>query len=450
MNSLHTPLHTLSDEVIGMDAEEQRGVPDAFLRELLLKHLFHMGELKLYEVAQRMGLSNQRTQEVLEYLRAQQWVSVPRRGDVSSDISFSLTQAGENRARMALESSQYVGPAPVTLDEYTLQVGLQSRRPFPTTASVLREALGDLVHDANLLPVLGSALNSGRAIYLFGHSGSGKTYLAERLVKTMRGQIWVPYAVYIDGEAIQVFDPMVHRVVAEPPEATRRLHLESAADGRWLRCERPAVITGGELTLQMLELDFDIVNHRYVAPPQMKANNGIFVIDDLGRQRVAPRDLLNRWITPLDRQVDYLGLHTGVKFQVPFDVTVIFSSNFPADELTDPAFSRRLGYKIPIEPMHKDAYLAVIAQACKRAGVDFDPASIDYMLDELHTATTQPYLPCIPFDVISKIRDRALYQGTPPRLSPALVRWAWNLNFGLGGGGSDRLMQTHGNRKAEK
>lgn len=449
MNGLHTPLHTLSDEVIGMDRNEQGGVPDAFLRDLLLKHLFHMGELKLYEVAHRMGLSNQRALALLEQLRVQQCVMVPRRGDVSSDISYSLTQAGESRARMALESSQYLGPAPVTLDEYTLQVGLQSRRPFPTTAAVLREALGDLVVDAAMLPALGSALNSGRAIYLYGHSGAGKTYLAERLVRTMRGQIWVPYAVYIDGEAIQVFDPMVHRVVEEAPEGQRRLHLEKAADGRWLRCARPAVITGGELTLQMLELDFDIVNHRYVAPPQMKANNGIFVIDDLGRQRVAPRDLLNRWITPLDRQVDYLGLHTGVKFQVPFDVTVIFSSNFPAEELTDPAFSRRLGYKIPVEPMHRDAYLTVVAQACKRASVEFDQASIDCLLDELHPAEAQPYLPCVPYDVISKIRDRAHYQGIAPRLSPALMRWAWHLNFGAPRA-SERFTQPLENRKAEK
>ncbi len=452
MNSttIPIPMHTLNSGLIGVGAIDSNSVPDAFLLELMLKQLFRMGELKLFEVAQRMALGTQRAQSLLEQLRASKLVEVPRRGDVSGDISFAVTDAGCSQARKALEKSQYVGPSPVTLEEYKLQVALQSRRPYPTTVQVLKDAMGDMVIEPSLLPGLGSALNSGKAIYLYGPSGGGKTYLAEHLVKTLQGAIWVPYAIYVDGEAIQVYDPMVHQLIGAPVSMERPLTLDLDTDGRWMHCSRPVVITGCELTLEMLELDFDSVNHRYAAPPQVKANNGIFVVDDLGRQRITARDLLNRWITPLDRRVDYLGLHTGLKFQVPFDVTVIFSSNFTAEELSDPAFSRRLGYKIAVDAMERESYRAVVAQACRRAEVDFDQVSIDFMLDELHPASAQPYLPSVPYDVISKIRDRALYLGEPARLTPALIEWAWNVYFGLSASPPVRPVPIPGLQKAEK
>ncbi len=447
MNNPNIPLHTVVSGFAGVDAAAPHQVPDTFVLELMLKHLFQMGELKLVAIAQRLALGTQRVQSLLDQLRSRNLVEVPRRGDVSGDISFALTEAGDNQARIALAKSHYAGVSPVTLDEYTLQVGLQSRRPFPTTVAVLQEALGDLALDPSLFPILGSALNSGKAIYLYGPSGSGKTYLAEHLVKSLHGQIWVPHSVYIDGEAIQVYDPMVHQVVDTPVDTERGLTLDTATDGRWLRCSRPVVITGGELTLEMLELDFDVVNRIYTAPPQMKANNGIFVVDDLGRQRISARELLNRWITPLDRHVDYLGLHTGLKFQVPFDVTAIFSSNFSSDELTDAAFSRRFGYKIGISALDKAMYSTVVDQACQKAGVTFDKESMDFMLDQLHPGSAQPYLPCIPYDVISKIRDRALYLGEPARMTPDLIAWAWNVYFGLGAVSPEKSISLHGSEK---
>jgi energy-coupling factor transporter ATP-binding protein EcfA2 len=399
--------------------------------ELLLRHLARMGGLRLFELAQRLGLSVERVEGLLTHMRTLQLVEIPRRGAVEGDVSYALTDWGGKQAGLALEKCQYVGPAPVTLEEYAQQIRQQSRRPYPTTAALLKQAMGDLVIDEAMLPTLGSALNSGKAIYLYGPSGSGKTYLAEHLVKTLPGQVWVPYAVYVDGEVIQVFDPMVHKAVQAPAASERSLSREGEPDGRWVRTARPVVITGGELTLQMLDLEFDSFSRLYVAPPQMKANNGIFVVDDLGRQRVSPRELLNRWIVPLDRHVDYLGLHTGGKFQVPFDVTVIFSSNLTPEELSDAAFARRLGYKILVGAVSPEAYREVVAQACARAGMAFDAKAVDFMVDHLHPAYGQPYLPAIPFDVISKISDRARYLEQEPRLTPALLEWAWQMYFGV-------------------
>lgn len=409
-----------------------KGLPESFLVELLLRHLARMGGLRLFELAQRLGLSVERVEGLLTHMRTLQLVEIPRRGAVEGDVTYALTDWGGKQAGIALEKCQYVGPAPVMLDEYAQQVRQQSRRSDPTTAVLLKKAMGDLVVDETMLPTLGSALNSGKAIYLYGPSGSGKTYLAEHLVKTLQGHIWVPHAVYVDGEVIQVFDPMVHKAVEMPVMAERGLSRAAASDGRWVRTERPVVITGGELTLQMLDLEFDGFSRLYIAPPQMKANNGIFVVDDLGRQRVSPRDLLNRWIVPLDRHVDYMGLHTGGKFQVPFDVTVIFSSNLTPDELTDAAFARRLGYKIFVGAVSADAYRKVVAQACVRSGMAFDAPAVDFMVDHLHPLHGQPYLPAIPFDVISKIADRARYLEQEPRLTPALLEWAWQMYFGEG------------------
>ena len=437
------------------------GLPDSFLVELLLRHFSRMGELRLFELSQRLGLNSPRIDALLTHMRTLRLVEVPRRGAIEGDVSYDLSELGQKQARLAFEKCQYVGPAPVTLDQYTRMVRHQSLRRHPTTARQLKDAMGNLVIDEEMLPSLGSALNSGKAIYLHGPSGGGKTYLAEHLVKTLHGRIWVPHAIYVDGEVIVVFDPMVHRAVEEHAQTERhlsrdavpeerRLSRDVVPDGRWVLTERPVVITGGELTLQMLDLEFDSVSRLYVAPPQMKANNGIFVVDDLGRQRISPRELLNRWIVPLDRHVDYLALHTGNKFQVPFDVTVIFSSNLTPDELTDAAFSRRLGYKIPIGALSKEGYREVIAQACQRVGLAFDTETVDFMIDHLHPSYDRAYLPCIPYDVISKIRDRALYLGQSPRLTPALVEWAWKMYFGENDQPQRPVVGSNGTEESKK
>ncbi|QHE76504.1 ATP-binding protein [Hydrogenophaga sp. PBL-H3] len=421
-----------------VDVSDIAGLPASFLSDLALRHLGRKGELKLFALAQALGLPVPLVDGLLHQMRSLALVEVPRRGTLDGDISYVLTDAGHRLARLAFEKCHYVGPAPVPLNDYIAQVKEQGQHLAPVRAERLQQVLGDMVVDPALLPTLGSALNSGKAIYLFGDSGTGKTYLAEHLVRTLEGHIWVPHAVYVDGEVITVFDPIVHKRVTLAPVPDRALVRDLSSDGRWVRTERPVVIAGGELTLDTLDLEFDASSRLHIAPPQMKANNGIFVVDDLGRQRVSPRDLMNRWIVPLDRHVDYLTLNTGTKFSVPFDVRVIFSSNLSPDELVDPAFARRLGYKLRIHALDAASYRTVVAQACLRSGVPEDLRAIDHLINTLHPCDDTPYYPCIPFDVISKIADLDRYLGEPARMTCERLDWAWNAYFGL----EDRIPRT--------
>ena len=423
-------LKTVSPDLSGGLGAECAGLPVSFLTDLTLRHFARWGEIKLYEVTHHLGLPVPVVGELLRHLRSLALLEVPRRGALDGDISYVLTEAGQRHAKLAFENCQYVGAAPVTLAEYVNQVREQSHHLVPVRAAHLQQAMADLVIDPAILPTLGSALNSGKAIYLHGDSGTGKTYLAEHMVKTLQGHIWVPHALYVDGEVIKVYDPIVHRPVVLATVPERSLARDLSADGRWVRTERPVVIAGGELTLDMLELEYHPYSRIHVAPPQMKANNGIFVVDDLGRQRVSARELMNRWLVPLDRHVDYLTLNTGTKFTVPFDARVVFSSNLAPDELADPAFARRLGYKIHLAPLAADGYRVVVRQACTRAGVPYDPVAIDYLVNTLHLRDAQPYLPCLAFDVISKIADRARHLEESARLSPELLEWAWQTYFG--------------------
>ena len=417
------------------DGPDVAGLPASFQIDLALRHLSRKGELKLYALAQAMGLGVPVLDPLLAQMRALALVEVPRRGTLEGDISYALTDLGQRRARMAFDRCQYVGPAPVPLAEYVAQVREQNSQLMPVRELRLRAVLAGMVLPPALLPSLGSAMNSGKAIYLYGASGTGKTFLAEHLVRTLEGQIWVPHALYVDGEVVQVFDPIVHREARGQatisPHHGPNLQRDLSSDGRWVRCERPVVIAGGELSLDMLDLAHDPHTRVHTAPPQLKANNGIFVVDDLGRQRVSPTELMNRWIVPLDRHVDHLTLSTGTKFSVPFDVRVIFSSNLSPDHLVDPAFSRRLGYKIEIGPLDARGYREVVAQACARTGVPEDTEGVAHLVDTLHPRHAQPYLPCIPFDVVSKIADLARYRQHPPRLTPDALDWAWHNYFGL-------------------
>jgi predicted ATPase with chaperone activity len=412
---------------------EAGSLPAAFLTDLALRHFARLGELKLVQIAQQLGMPVPAVDDLLTHMRKLGLLEVPRRGALEGDVSYALTDTGQRQARLAHEKCNYVGPAPVTLPEYVARVGEQSQHLAPVRAARLQQAMDDLVIEPAMLPTLGSALNSGKTIYLYGASGSGKTYLAEHLVKTLEGHVHVPHAVYVDGEVIQVYDPIVHRPAPVVAALVKGLTRETPTDGRWVLVERPVVIAGGELTLEMLDLAYDPHTRLHIAPPQMKANNGIFVVDDFGRQRVSPHELMNRWIVPLDRRVDYLALNTGTKFSVPFDVRVVFSSNLAPEELVDPAFARRLGYKIHLLPMDAQSYRVVVAQACARSGVPPDAAGIDHLVNTLHLRNLMPYLPSLPFDVISKIADRARYLEEPPRMTPELLDWAWANYFGGNG-----------------
>ena len=407
---------------------EDAHLPEPMLIELLLRHLSRAGELRAGEIAWRLGVALSVIEPTLDFLRGEKLVEVPRRGSFDADVAYALTDLGRVRAGEAFDKCRYVGPAPVSLGDYVKQVELQSVKRLHIDREQMRKALGDAVVPDALLARLGTALNSGRSIYIYGASGTGKTYLAERMVRTASGAIWVPHAIHVDGEIVQVFDPLVHQPIEDGPASTQ-LDRQAVSDRRWMKTKRPVVVTGGELTIDMLDLDFEPHSRFYIAPPQMKANNGMMILDDLGRQRVPVRELMNRWIVPLDRNVDYMALHTGTKFRVPFDVSVVFSSNLAPAEIGDPAFLRRLGYKIHIGALDEVGYREVFRQACSRAGLPDDQFAADYLIRRLHQDDHLPLYATIPYDVISKLRDRAAFLGEPPRLDAESLRWAWDLYF---------------------
>jgi len=407
---------------------EESRFPEAMLIDLLLRLLARSGELRAGEIAQRLGVPLTVIEPTLEFLRAEKLLEVPRRGSFDADIAYQLTDGGRSRAADAFDKCRYIGPMPVALADYVERVGLQSVRGLHVDRLRLREALGDAVVSDALLDSFGAALNSGRSIYLYGGSGTGKTYLAERLVRVVDGSIWIPHAIHVDGEIVQFFDPLVHSPVEERA-GTGALDRHASHDRRWLKVKRPVVVTGGELTMEMLDLEFDPHTRFYIAPPQWKANNGMMILDDLGRQRMPVRELLNRWIVPLDRRVDYLALHTGTKFRVPFDVNVVFSSNLLPSEIGDPAFLRRLGYKIHVGALDRAGYREVFRQACVKNELEPDLESADYLIDTLHREARLPLYAIVPFDVLAKLRDRARYLGQAPRLDVESLRWAWNLYF---------------------
>jgi hypothetical protein len=323
----------------------------------------------------------------------------------------------------------YVGPAPVNLEDYCAAVQTHSIGAMRISRAGVNDHFAGIVVNPGILDQLGAAMNSGRAMFIHGPAGSGKTYLAERLSGLLLGDIHVPYAVYAGGEVVQVYDPVVHQPADTSEDKADGIRRRSSADARWVRCRRPAVLTGGELTLDMLDLKFDHTTRYYQAPPHLKANNGIFIIDDLGRQRCSPTDLLNRWIVPMDRKIDFLALHTGYKFQVPFDVIVVFSSNLPPAELGDGAFLRRIGYKIHVGPLAENDYRRIFRSVCTDAGIAWNEDAFAWLLHERHAREERPLLACYPRDLLGQVRDRAAYQGSKASLTEQALDWAWNNYF---------------------
>lgn len=408
---------------------EDTGLSFMFLAELLLKIMFRGGQLKLKDLSVRSKLPAAVIDPLLAFLRTERLCEVPQRGEAEVDIAYALTELGQLRAEDALKKSQYAGPAPVTHASYLAQVAAQSVHGMGITREMLMQTFDGIVIEAATLHVFGAALNSGRAIFVYGPSGSGKTFITEKLAGALRGHVYVPHALLVDGEVIQILDPLVHQPVENATRKIVSLDRMESHDSRWVLCHRPVVITGSELTLRMLDLDFDQTTRLYNAPPHVKANNGLCIIDDLGRQLVPPRELMNRWIVALDRRMDYLALHTGNKFPMPFDVIVIFSTNLDPNDLADDAFMRRLSYKIHIGALNEAQYSAVVRQACEHHGVVVTDAGLEYLIHECHQREQRPLLACIPWDIVGQIHDRAVYHSDAPELTPTTLRWAWENYF---------------------
>ena len=411
---------------------EETGLPFLFLVELLVKVLFQRGQLHLPELASYVKLGLVVIDPVISFMRQEKMCEVTRRGvsGTDADIHYQLTDSGRQRALECLARNAYAGPCPVPLAAYNAQVAAQSVASMHVTRADVQANFDGIAVNPKVLDQLGSAMNSGRAIFIHGAAGSGKTYLAERLSGLLQGSIAVPYAMMVDGEVVPFYDPVLHVPAGEAQQVHAGIEKAVQLDARWVRgVRRPAVLTGGELTLDMLDLRFDSVTRLYRAPPHLKANNGIFIIDDLGRQRCSPLELMNRWIVPMDRAIDFLSLHNGYTFQVPFDVVVVFSSNFLPERLSDAAFLRRLGYKIEVPALSENDYEQVFAQTCTKYGVQFDAQAFRYLLHHLHYRCNVALLACYPRDLIRQVRDLARYEGTAMVLSDSVLEWAWNNYF---------------------
>ncbi|RJG04567.1 ATP-binding protein [Noviherbaspirillum sedimenti] len=410
---------------------EETGLPFLFLVELVSKVLFLRGQVGLVELSAHLKLTVGVLDPLIVFMRAEKLCEVTRRGGsgTDADLTYNLTDLGRTRATEFMSRNAYAGPAPVTLAAYCAQVEAQSVAQMHIMREDMANEFADIVVSPIVLEQLGTAMNSGRAIFVHGPAGSGKTYLAERLAGLLHGDILVPHAIVVDGEVVQVHDPVVHPPVDGMAEQADVFDKRMLLDARWLRTRRPAVLTGGELTLDMLDLQFDPGTRFYQAPPHLKANGGIFIIDDLGRQRCSPAELMNRWIVPMDRRVDFLSLHTGYKFLVPFDVIVVFSSNFPPEQLADGSFLRRLGYKIHVGPLTEAQYERIFRQVCKQFEVPYSDDAFHYLVHQHHYQEERALLACYPRDILAQVRDLALYEGRAPSLDQRVLDWAWNNYF---------------------
>jgi len=409
---------------------EETGLSSTFLVELIAKTMFQLGLTRLTELSAQLCLGSAVVEAVCQFMRRETLLEVTRRGQHEADVQFDLTQAGRARAVDWLTRNSYVGAAPVPLEIYAERVAAQSVANQAVTVHQVRAAFADLVVPERLIDLLGTAVNSGRPMLLHGPAGSGKTYLAQHLHRIITGAVAIPHAISVHGEVIRVFDAQCHRVL--PLDAAPRAALDNRArpDARWVLCERPCVVSGGELTLEMLDLSFDGRAGYYEAPPHFKANNGLFIVDDLGRQVITPRELMNRWVVPMERRHDHLMLRNGAKFTIPFDMVLVFSSNLRPDQLEDAAFLRRLGHKIAIEPLLPKDYALVFERACRAEGIPHDPQALQRLVKNYHAIWSRPLLACYPRDLLHLIASRARYLGVPAELSAELLDWAWHAYFG--------------------
>lgn len=404
----------------------ETGLTLTFLGELLEKHLFEAGVLTLGVAAKRTGLAGPILEEILNFLRREGRVEIRARTADDYGLRYALTERGRASAQVALERGGYVGPAPVPLDIYTDVVRTQTVRDRLVRRERMHAAFRDVVLNPAILDRLGPALNSGKALFVYGRAGTGKTYITQRLIRVLDDAALVPHAVAVGDAVIQLFDPALH-VPLQPSEPA--LLLDDGYDPRFVLCRRPLVMTGGELTADMLEVQFDPATRRYQAPLQLKATNGMFILDDLGRQRVPPHVVLNRWIVPMEEGTDHLRLPTGQHFSALFDLVLVFSTNLDPAELADDAFLRRIGYKIQFTSLTVNQYHDIWKQVCALHAVDYDPAICQTIIDRLHVPTCTPLMPCHPRDLIDMALDHAAYFGEADELRADSLHWAWQNYF---------------------
>jgi hypothetical protein len=358
---------------------------------------------------------------LIERVRAEQLVEVRGSGGAgASSYRYALTDAGRDRARQYLDISQYVGPAPVSLAAYLAQMRTLAAARQYIDRERLRQGFEHLIISDQVLEQLGPAVNAGKAVFLYGPPGNGKTVIAEGLGRALGGDMYMPHAIDIDGHVMTMFDPIVHESLEEDTETFSVISI-APRDRRWVRIRRPVVMVGGELTLEQLDLTFNPMTKFYEAPIQLKANGGVFLVDDFGRQRIRPQELLNRWIVPLESRFDYLTLHTGKKFQVPFDVLIVFATNLDPASLADEAFLRRIPYKIPIVDPTTDEFTRIFDLNCRRRNLRFHKVMVAYLQRRHYGPLARPLRSCHPRDLLDQVTALCRYRGVEPSITRELL-----------------------------
>ncbi len=402
---------------------EDTGLDLSFIADLALKHILHWGEFRLSDLAECLKLPTAIIDPAVEQLRREKLVEVRSAAEFTkASFRFIITETGKVRANELLDICRYTGPAPVLLDSYKKMIELQTIRNIQVDERVVRQAFSPLIISERLLRRLGPAISSGMPMFVYGPPGNGKTTIAETIGRILPDLIYMPHALFVGGQIVNIFDPVTHVPADEES-------LLPDVDQRWIRVRRPVIITGGELTLKSLDLDFNTIAKFYEAPLQMKANNGLFIVDDFGRQQMDPQALLNRWIVNLDRRIDFMSLHTGMKFEIPFDQLVIFATNLEPRSLVDEAFLRRIRYKIKIDYPTEEEYEGIFRRVCESNKVEFNRDVFEYLIKHYYKKLGVPFNACHPRDIIDHVIDDSRYYSHPPKLSREVVDTAWENYF---------------------
>jgi hypothetical protein len=419
---------------------EETGLHSGLLLDLCIKCVYFAGRPPARQIASHMTLPFPVVEELLEFLKREQYVEVVgSAGTSESQYKYALTAKGMEKAEEVLQRGQYNGPAPVSFEQYVDVQYRQSVRGLHIDKDLISRTLSHMILDETTLYALGAAVNSGKSMLLYGNSGNGKSTAAATIGRMLPGQVLIPHAFEYNGHIIKVFDPRVHVEVPDDSPPERRTDelsktalsdsSERRRDRRWVKALRPVVMAGGSLSLQDLELRYSDISKFYVAPLQVKANGGVLVIDDFGRQLIEPKELLNRWILPLEQGIDHLTLHTGDTIVIPFDLLLVFSTNLPPRQLGDEAFFRRIRHKIEMpDPTHEN-FVRIFHQVCESKEISCQNGALDYLLEHHYRERGRAFRCCHPRDIIELIESIASYRGEPPALSPELIDLACGFYF---------------------